>query len=49
MEILGTRGKVMEYTMEHKVYNRMVGIAKYKADETKKKISEYLFVVETCM
>ena len=49
MEILGTRGNVMEYTMEHKVYNRMVGIAKYKADETKKKISEYLFVVETGM
>lgn len=46
IEILGTKGTVMEYTMEHKVYNRMVGIAKYKADETKKKISEYLFVVK---
>lgn len=46
-EILATRGTVTEYSMTHKTYNRMVGIAKYKAQKEQKEISEYLFVVTT--
>lgn len=44
-KILEKKGSVELVELEHKTYNRLKGMAKYKRKENKKKIKEFLWVV----
>lgn len=45
-QILKRKGHVKLIELEHKTYNRLKGMVKYKAKEEKKKIKEFLWVVK---
>ena len=44
--ILGTRGKITKYPVEHKTYNKLKGIANYKRKGKDEKVREYIWIVD---
>lgn len=45
--LLSKYGSVAKYPIEHKTYNRLIGIAGYKREKEQENIKEYLWVVKT--
>jgi adenine-specific DNA-methyltransferase len=47
-KMLKTYGKLQKKQLEHKTYNKLKGIANYKRKEQKKKLEEYIYILD-CM